>query len=208
MFRTLRRVLRDGDIDEVRAVSFGGQHPLAAGARPGWYFEPGQHGGTLNDIAIHAFDLIPWLTGVEFARIDAARTWNTYAKAPHFQDGGQALLTLANGAGVLGDVSYFVPDSFGYSLPHYWRVTVWGARGVAETGVNAGAVQVWANGEKEARFVPADPPVSGGYLESFLREMTGGRIEGDLDTAAGLRASRGALLAQRAAEQGAGGVVV
>jgi len=31
------------------------------GTRPAWYFEPGMHGGTLNDIAIHALDFIPWV---------------------------------------------------------------------------------------------------------------------------------------------------
>jgi len=35
----------------------------------------GQPRGTINDIAIHAIDLIPWVTGLRFTRVVAAREW-------------------------------------------------------------------------------------------------------------------------------------
>lgn len=48
----LREVVRSGRIGEIQTMSFAGQHPLLRGERPNWYFEPGMHGGTLNDIAV------------------------------------------------------------------------------------------------------------------------------------------------------------
>ena len=133
-FLALRRIVRDGAPGEVRAVSFGGQHPLLYGkGRPDWYFEPGLHGGILNDIAVHAMDFIPWITGRRFAFIESARAWNAgFDEVPFFQNAGQAMLTLDNGAGVLGDVSYFAPDSFGYGTPYYWRTTIWCRGGVSK----------------------------------------------------------------------------
>ncbi len=68
--------------------------------------EEGKHGGTINDIAVHALDLIPWITGHKFKRIVAARCWNALAKrCPHFKDAAQLMLEMDNGAGVMGDVS-------------------------------------------------------------------------------------------------------
>lgn len=197
----LRAMLRSGRIGEIHAISFGGQHPLLLGTRPAWYFEPGQHGGTINDIAIHAIDALPWLTGLDFTQINAARTWNAFAAAyPHFQDAGQMMLTLNNGCGVLGDVSYFMPDSMGYTLPHYWRMTFWGRQGLLETSATADHILVALNGEKTPRQEPLPPGNPAGYLTAFLHEIAGTTAEGELTTAAILRATRFALEIQQVAE--------
>lgn len=127
-FRQMAAMIRAREIGEVAAIAFGGQHPLNYDSRPKWYFEKGQHGGTLNDIAVHAIDYIRWATGLEFASINAARNWNAaLAQAPDFKNAAQAMLTLQNDCGVLGDVSYLSPDGFGYRFPHYWRMTFWDA---------------------------------------------------------------------------------
>ncbi|HRU05283.1 MAG TPA: Gfo/Idh/MocA family oxidoreductase [Candidatus Brocadiia bacterium] len=199
----LRKLVHDGVLGPIHAVFFGGQHPLMLGSRPGWYFEPGKHGGTINDIAIHAFDAIPWITGMSFHSIVAARCWNAFApQVPHFKDGGQLMMTLSNGAGVMGDVSYFAPDSMGYTFPLYWRITLWGRNGVAEVCSKNEGVSVGLNGEKEMRVVqtPANDP--NGYARAFAADVAGKPIPGALDTPTVLRASRVALMAQRAADQG------
>src|SRR5205814_8111328 len=74
--RTIRRLIGEGAIGEVHTVGFTAQHPLLYGSRPAWYFEPGMHGGTINDIGIHAFDAIPWMTGRTIASVACARVWN------------------------------------------------------------------------------------------------------------------------------------
>jgi len=122
--RTMRQLIQDEVIGEVHTLNFTAQHPLFFGKRASWYFEEGKHGGTLNDIGIHATDLIPWMTGKKITKVVAGRAWNARVpQVPHFQDGGQLMLELENRGGVLGDVSYLAPDGIAYSAPQYWRVT-------------------------------------------------------------------------------------
>lgn len=197
----LRALVREGALGQIHAIAFGGQHPLMLGSRPSWYFEPGKHGGTLNDIGIHAFDALPWITGLEFSAINAARCWNAFApQFPHFHDGAQVMLTMTGGCGVIGDVSYFSPDRAGYSLPLYWRLTLWGREGVAETSATATAISLALAGDEQLRTLPLPPGREGGYLQDFLADVEGRPAE--LDTGAVLRAARLALQAQRAADEG------
>ena len=202
--QTLRRILAAGELGEVLTVSFSGQHPLLYGTRPDWYFVPGCQGGTINDIAIHAMDLIPWTTGRQIAEIVAARVWN--GKSPqvqHFQDCAQMMLRLDNGGGVLGDVSYLAPDACGYSLRQYWRFTVHGTEGVAEIRTGDPNVMVATHKDGAPREIPGEPDnPPHDYFLDFLACVEGRDAEADLTTAQVLRAARLALTAQHAAEQG------
>ena len=147
-YRTMRRLIRSGEIGDVHTVHFTAQHPLLLGTRPSWYFEPGAHGGTINDIAIHAIDLIPWLTGRSITGVVAARAWNArLPQHPQFQDAAQVMLKLDNGGGVLGDLSNLAPDGIGYSGEQYWRITCHGDAGVVETNYNAQSVTLSAGSE-------------------------------------------------------------
>lgn len=200
----LRQLLKAGEIGEVHAVSFAGQHPLLYGRRPAWYFEPGMHGGVLNDIAVHAIDFIPWATGQRIDGIIGARGWNaTVTEHPHFQQCGQAMFRLENGAGVVCDVSYLTPDSFAYEMPLYWQFTFWGAQGVLEATANSQGITVYKNGETEPRVasLPAGRP--GAYLESFLREIRGKRGDDHhLSSTDVLTAARTSLVLQKVADDG------
>jgi len=207
VFIGMRRLVRDGAIGEVRAVAFGGQHPLLSATRPAWYHEEGCHGGTINDVAIHAIDMIPWVTGLRFTRVVAAREWQRgVPRGSHFKNAAQLMLAMENEAGVIGDVSYISPDSHGYSLPLYWRFTIWGSGGVLETGLNAGEIMLFKDGDSSGTALPPGPSDPGGYLESFLREARGERgasAEGARLTMADVfAASRVALRAQETATRG------
>ena len=108
--QTAKAVLDSGRLGKVRNISFNGQHCLNYGQRPMWYFAPGMHGGTINDLAIHGIDLVRLLTGQEFAGFDAARVWNAYAtQEPHFKDCATFMARLEDGTGVMADVSYSAP---------------------------------------------------------------------------------------------------
>ena len=200
-FISIRKLIRKGTIGEIHAISFDGQHPLLLGTRPEWYFEPGKHGGTINDIAVHAIDAIPWITGLSFKRVNAARCWNAFAHDfPHFEGAGQMLLTMDNGCGVIGDVSYMAPDSSGYTLPFYWRMTFWGELGVIEASKTSSQVTVALNGEKGIRNEPLSAGNSGGYLQSFIHDIKGILDHDELCTECSLRAARNALTIQKAAD--------
>jgi predicted dehydrogenase len=204
LFIGMRNLVRQGAIGEVKAISFNGQHPLFWGQRAHWYFEPGKHGGTINDIGIHAFDAIPWMTGLQFTRVNAARTWVAHpALCDTFASAGQVMLMMSNGCGVLGDVSYLTPDSFAYRNPQYWRITIWGGKGVLETSHSAEGISVAVNGETAMRTEPPAQGNPGGYLRSFLRDIEGSSQAGELDTLQVLTASRIALAVQLAANENA-----
>jgi predicted dehydrogenase len=201
--RGLRREVRAGTIGRVHSVVFMGQHPLMFGSRPSWYFEPGQHGGTLNDLAIHALDMLPWLLGSPVAEIVGARTWNDRLRQhPDFEIGAQLMIRLADGTGCIGDVSYLAPDSQGYTVPQYWRFTLCGERGTLEAASTSTEVLVWKDGEKKGSALPAEPAREGGVLDDFLAEVTGRPQDGGLTTEGVLASARVALLAQRAAASG------
>ncbi len=198
---TARRLIQQGEIGEVHTVSFSGQHPLLLGSRPGWYFEPGCHGGTINDIAIHAMDGIPWVTGRKIVAVTAARVWNAKTpQFPHFQDSAQMMLQLDNKGGVLGDVSYLAPDGCGYALPQYWRFTFHGSNGVIELSYVGKQVLVATNADKEPRMVNAQENVRWAYLPDFLSQVKGEKGTVALSTADVLNATEWALKAQQAGE--------
>lgn len=209
IFIGTRHLVRQGLIGEIKAISFNGQHPLFWGQRAPWYFEPGKHGGTINDIGIHAFDVIPWITGLRFAQVNAARCWVSHPElCSTFAGAGQVMLTMTNGCGALGDVSYLTPDSFAYRNPQYWRITLWGNKGVMETSHTAEGITVAVNGETALRTELAAQGNPGGYLKAFLHDIEGSSGADELDTIQVLAAARIALQVQQAADQNAHDVIL
>ena len=201
-FITMKRLVGDRAVGEIRTINFMGQHPLLHGSRPSWYFEEGKHGGTINDIAIHAIDIIPWFTGDEWNRVLAARVWNDrLPKHPHFQVCAQMMLELSSGIGVLGDVSYLSPDSQGYAVPQYWRYTIHGDEGILETGMQVDDVSIWKNGSDTIERVPSGTERSSGVYEDFVREIEGRADEADLTSPQVIASARMALLIQQSADR-------
>ncbi len=201
-FITLKSLVRDGAIGKIQTVSFGGQHPLLYGTRPGWYFEKGKHGGTINDIGIHAFDILPWLTGSSWRKVVAARTWNSrLPEHPHFQVCGQMMLEMEDDCGVLGDVSYLSPDSQGYTVPLYWRYTVHGTGGIIETGMKIDELRIWKDGADDVEIVKAGDGRKNGVFEDFLNEVSGNTGSCDLTSDQVIVSSRVSLTVQAAADE-------
>lgn len=150
------RAIRDGMLGQVNNIIFEGQHPLNYGSRPAWYFEEGLHGGVITDIAVHGIDMARRLTGCNVQKVYGARCWNHYAKeVPHFKDSAQLMAQMENGAGIIGDVSYAAPSSFGYSHPSYWHFRVFGDKGMMDFGCNTEAVTCYLADESEPVVLPA-----------------------------------------------------
>ena len=107
------------------------------------------------------------------------------------------MLTMNNGCGVLGDVSYFMPDKGGYSLPYYWRITIWGRDGVLEPATVAKTIKQTVDGALVER-----PLADGGlsYFDQFVGAIRGEDVE--LDSAAVIRSMRTVLNIQQAADEG------
>jgi predicted dehydrogenase len=201
-FRTMRRLIGEDAIGDVHTVIVTAQHPLNYPNRPKWYFEDGKHGGTINDIAVHAIDLVPWMTGRKLREVVAARAWNArLPQHPNFQDAAQFMLRLDNNGSVFGDASYLSPDGLAYSAPQYWRFTVHGTGGMIETKLGAKTILLAQPADKAPREILADADQHNGCLDAFLNEVDGKPSNGELSTQDVFRASRHALLAQQAADQ-------
>lgn len=198
----LRNMIRKRSVGEVHAITFWAQHPLLYGKRPMWFFEEGKHQGTINDLAIHGIDIVPWLTGKRLDGIVAARAWNAKIKQhPRFQDGAMLVFRLENGATVMGDVSYLSSDRHGYSMLPYWRFTISGTDGVLETACNEPVVRLWRHDTENVIEEPVASDRKGGYFEDFLAELSGKPNPDGLTTDRILESSRWALDAQQMADR-------
>lgn len=198
VIRRLREVIREGALGRVCTITIGAQHPLRQGTRAGWYFEPGQHGGTINDIGIHVFDLAPWLTGAAWETLLTAREWNAKAvSTPHFKDCAQFHGLLRDHISCFADVSYLGPDKLGYELPFYWRITVHGTKGLAEASCTLPTLTVVTDEDTAPQQLPGLLDESGGYLQNFLDEIAGSPATDGITTQRVISVSRWALEAQR-----------
>lgn len=182
--RMARQMIHGGQLGRIHAANFTGQHPLEWGKRPMWYFEEGLHGGTINDIAIHGVDALRFVTGLEFVRPVAARSWNAFAReAPRFRDCAQFMAEFGGGAGVTADVSYSAQSGTAWRMPSYWRFNIWGEDGAVEFRYGSGRVLLAARGG-ELREIDC-PPVSGNWLTDFMKPFDAAAL---LDTLASQRA--------------------
>lgn len=160
-------------IGEVKSIYFGGQHPLLYNSRPSWYFEDGKYGGLFNDLAIHGIDLIYYLCGQRVKNVIAARSYNAYAKSePHFPDSGQLMAELTNGAGLIADVSYSVPDKIAYNLPYYWQFYIWGENGMMSFSANSEYVECFTT-ETFEKIIFNKPDSDLDYLSDFVNLAQG-----------------------------------
>ncbi|MFA6815201.1 MAG: Gfo/Idh/MocA family oxidoreductase [Lentisphaeria bacterium] len=194
-----RQLIQAGKLGKVVQIQFTAQHPLNLGVRPSWYFEPGKHGGTINDIASHAIDLIPWMTGNKFKRFIAARTWKAFdSGCDCFNDAAQFMLEMDNGCGVLGDVSYSAPTCQGL-LPSYWRFNIWGTQGMLEINYADKKICFYQKGYTSGSVltVPADTGLT--YGQSFLLDIAG--TPADLNTKSVLESTEMTLKLQALADK-------
>ncbi len=168
-----KTVVDSGALGEIHNISFGGQHPLNYGSRPGWYFETGKHGGTINDIAIHGIDLVRFITGKGVQSVQAARCWNAYAKkVPEFCDSAQFMVTLDGGAGLIADVSYAMPYPMVCKSPLGWRFTMWGENGVMEFQGGADSVTLYLKNAAAPEIVTGTPLTADPFYD-FLADASG-----------------------------------
>ena len=196
----VRKFIQEDKLGEIHSIYFGGQHPLMYGSRPNWYFEEGKHGGTINDIAIHGIDLIEYLTGLSVKKVTGARCWNAFAtEVPSFKDCGQFMVEMSNGAGMMADVSYAAPNSSGFTLPFYWRFTLWGTKGVMEFSYNSKDITIALDGKPGTEIIESPDADTGDCLRVFVDELKGKPT--DIDTNTVFKATRETLKIQEYADK-------
>jgi predicted dehydrogenase len=199
-FHQARDLIQADEIGEIHAIQFGGQHPFFCYQRADWYLDKATYGGVINDIGIHGIDILQWMTGMPFTKVVAARNWPAFRiGGSPFRDAAQMMLTMQNGCGVLGDVSFVMPRSSGFRLPYYWEFTFWGSNGILRMGLNRSTLDIVREGSTDVAEIPVRQESVPDYFDHFLNELGGTAT--DLDTATILDASRKALTVQLAADR-------
>ena len=164
----VKELIESGEIGDLKIASFTGQHCLDYGNRPGWYFEEGKHGGTINDIAIHGIDLIRYVTGKNLTKVDCARVWNAFAdKEPDFADSGQFMAQMGKMA-ISADVSYAAPK-MNTMMPTYWNFYIWGSKGMINFCYKQRCIHLY----KERETVIECDECEIKHLEDFIRQIKG-----------------------------------
>ncbi|MBQ7109415.1 MAG: Gfo/Idh/MocA family oxidoreductase [Clostridia bacterium] len=186
-------LISSGEIGEIINASFTGQHCLDYGNRPGWYFEEGKHGGTINDIAIHGVDIVRFITGKNLTKVNFAKTWNAFAKEePEFKDCGQFMAEMEN-MSLMADVSYAAPKFRGI-MPTYWDFYFWGTKGMIKFNLKSSTIHIFKTDEEIIECAPSKTQ----YLQDFLLEIKGEKTI--MNTLGILESQRQVLMIQRAAE--------
>ena len=166
---TAKALIESGRLGKVMSIGFTGQHCIDYAHRPSWYFEPGMHGGTINDIAIHGIDMIPYLTGQKISKLYYARAWNAFATKHDFFDDSAAFIAETDGGiTVQADVSYAAPSQV-FSMPTYWNFQIWCMKGLI-TFNSKSDVTIYEDGAAGPQVLPGEAPTSN-MLEDFLEEL-------------------------------------
>ena len=154
-----KEILESGEMGAVKNITFTGEHCIDYANRPTWYFEPGMHGGTFNDIAIHGLDLIRFISGHKLDKVYCARQWNCFAtRHPDFKDAASFIAQTDKGAGLTADVSYCAPSQ-ALTMPTYWNFKFWCEKGLVQFSYNDPNVRVFRDGgPAEGEILPGIAP--------------------------------------------------
>ena len=109
-----QKLLQERAIGDVISVSGFGPHRLSPATRPEWFFDRKRYGGILVDIGCHQIEQMLIYAGASDAVVEKSRTANfKHAQYPDFEDFGDMMLTLNNGAAAYARLDWFTPDGLG-----------------------------------------------------------------------------------------------
>lgn len=190
-----KELIANGTLGKVNIISFTGQHCLNYGTRPGWYFEEGKHGGTINDIAIHGIDLIRYMTGKNLTKVNYARTWNAFAtKEPNFKDCGQFAAEMEDIA-ISADVSYAAPAFKDGVLPTYWDFYIWGEKAMINFNLRDDVLHLYT--DKKEDIIPDE--IGTNWMNDFVDELKNKKTLLDMNDT--IKSQRQVLEIQKASEK-------
>jgi predicted dehydrogenase len=121
-FRQMHELVRKGDLGSLEFISISGRVSRKKPVRP-WMFDRLQGGGVLLESAVHSFDLVRWVSGLEFDRVFA----ETVIKGDEtkYEETVAAVGRLEGGIVVQVDATFALPEGVSFES----RVDVIGQNG-------------------------------------------------------------------------------
>lgn len=179
-FATAKRLTDEGKIGKI--ILANGQKSYKMGVRPAFYSARATYGGLIPWVAIHAIDLISWMTGEKYTGVSAVQSRDANRGNGDMETAAAMRFTLSGGAVATVTTDMLRPDD---SRTHGDdRLRLVGERGVLE--VTGG--KLYLNGEEQ----PLDS--EGDIFRDFL--------EGAIGPEAVFDATRAALFARESADRG------
>jgi len=94
---TARKLITAGGLGETVHISMRKPHRLNPANRPAWHFDKEQSGGIINDLLVHDFDLLRWLTGREVEAVSGYMAKNILPEHPSFYDTAAVHVVMEGG---------------------------------------------------------------------------------------------------------------
>lgn len=185
-------LLADGVLGELALVASTGPHKLNAASRPDWFWRRDAYGGIAADLPVHDIDLVLHLTGATSGTIAAT---TGAARRPDFDDHVAVLLRAGEVAATI-EANWLSPEAA--DVHGHYRMRLAGTLGTAELDWAYHRLTV-ATHDRAPWSVPLGPPARPAAY--FFDALSNDRPPA-IDTAAGLLATRVALLAQASADSG------
>jgi predicted dehydrogenase len=168
------KLIADGAIGRVIQTVGLGPHRFNRAIRPSWFFDPGQAGGILVDVASHQIEQFMFYTGSENPEIVTSAV-GKFASGdfPDFEDFGEILMRGDRASGYMR-VDWFTPDG----LPTWGdgRFTILGTEGYIELRKyvdiegRAGADHLFMANQKGTRYIDcSNEPIS--YFRRFAADV-------------------------------------
>lgn len=127
---TVHRMIRAGELGDIIHISMRKPHRLNPETRPAWHFDRGQSGGIINDLFVHDFDLLRWLTGREVETSSGYLAKHILPEYPTFYDAAGVQVFMAGGITAQLYADWHTPAG-----SWTWgdgRIFITGTRGMAE----------------------------------------------------------------------------
>lgn len=192
VFQTARRLYREGAIGKAVLVNTRKSYKYGdETARPEWFGQRSEYGGTFPWIGIHALDMIRFTTGLGVRRVAALQANQAHLSRPDCEDTCCAILELDGGVQGTASIDYFRPANAGTHGDDWIRIV--GTDGVIEARANEETCTLLKNGTVP-ESLPLDEP------ESLFIPFLEGR-EGLTNGTDAIELTRASLMVRQAADE-------
>ncbi|MEF7439550.1 Gfo/Idh/MocA family oxidoreductase [Paenibacillus lautus] len=172
---TVYGMIRAGELGDIIHISMRKPHRLNPESRPAWHFDRGQSGGIINDLFVHDFDLLRWLTGREVEASSGYLAKHILPEYPTFYDAAGVQVFMAGGITAQLYADWHTPAG-----SWTWgdgRIFITGTRGMAEIRLEGDPLLssdevALVITDQELRSLPLTPPAFS-LSQDFLNRVEG-----------------------------------